>query len=97
MELARVSGLANLKVIEGLIEVVPDNAVLLELTAKSYGAYSFGFFEPQLEQMDSLSDEYEALAARAVNFYNRGRTYASAAMEMEYPGFTAALDGPLGN
>ena len=95
LELARVSGLANLKVIEGLIEVVPDNTVLLELTAKSYGAYAFGFFEPQLEKMDSLSDEYEALAGRAVNFYNRGKSYASAAMEEEYPGFTEALEGPL--
>jgi len=95
VELARVSGMANLKVIEGLIEVVPENTVLLELTSKSYGAYAFGFMEPQLEQMDSLSEEYEALALRAINFYERARSYASRGLEFEVPGFIEAMDGPM--
>ena len=94
IELAKASGLGNIKMVEGLIEVVPDNVVLLELTSKSFGAYAFGFLEPQLDSMDSLSDEYEALALRAVNFYNRGKDYASRALELEYPGFRAAMDGP---
>lgn len=94
VELAKASGLGNIKMVEGLIEVVPDNVVLLELTSKSFGAYAFGFLEPQLDSMDSLSDEYEALAMRAVNFYDRGKDYASRAIELEYPGFRAVMDGP---
>lgn len=94
VELARASGLGNIKMVEGLIEVVPDNTVLLELTSKSFGAYAFGFLEPELDNMDSLSDEYEALALRAVNFYDRGKDYASRALELEYPGFREAMEGP---
>ena len=73
--------------------MVPDNVVLLELTSKSFGAYAFGFLEPQLDSMDSLSDEYEALALRAVNFYDRGRRRFPCT-GIGIPGIRAAMDGP---
>ncbi len=93
VELARAAGLANLKMLEGLIEVVPRNRTLLELNGKSFASYAFGFLEADLEQMDSLSDEYEALAARTVDFYLRGQRYTGESLELMYPGFLAAANG----
>ena len=94
IELAKASGLANLKMVEGLLEVVPTNRVLLELVSKSFGAYAFGFLEADLEKMDSLTDEYDALAARAVNYYTRAKLYAAQGIELEHPGFMELTEGP---
>ena len=95
VELARAAGLANLKMVEGLIEVVPENRQLLMMLGKAYTSYSYGFVEDEMEVAEPFSDEYDRLTRRAVDFYDRGRFYATQAIELSHPGFGKAMAGTL--
>ena len=77
LELAEQSIAGNLKLLEGLLEVTPDNSDLLLITSSSFTRYAFGFIEEKIDIADEQNDfeEKERLIARAVDFYERGRKY----------------------
>lgn len=87
--LAETAVYGNLKMMEGLMEVIPDNADLQFLAAKAFVGAAAGFIETHI---DAISDEdnprRKALTARAIDFYERGKKYALKWIELEhYPGF----------
>src|SRR5262245_2102804 len=59
---ARAAAPAMLKLVEGLLETVPDDHELLEIVARGWIEYAFGFLEDDLE---SLPAGDERLALRA--------------------------------
>lgn len=77
VELAEQAILSNLKMLEGLLEVIPDNPDLLLITSSSFSSYAFGFVEQKIEIADHnyQYEEKEKLVERAVDFYGRGKNY----------------------
>jgi len=77
LEFAEQSMAANLKMVEGLLEVTPDNADLLTLASSSFARYAFGFVEDKIDIADSRYDldEKERLVEQAVDFYGRAKGY----------------------
>ena len=78
LELAEQAGLSNLKMLEGLLEVTPNNADLLLLTSSSFTRYASGFIEEGIDIADEQYDleEKDKLVKRAVDFYMRGKAYS---------------------
>jgi tetratricopeptide (TPR) repeat protein len=97
LELAEQSSISNLKMLEGLLEVTPHNADLLLLASSSFTRYAFGFVEEQIEDADKRYDfeEKEKYVKRAVDFYERGKTYALRLMEKNRKGFSQIVKGDL--
>ncbi len=97
LELAERSSLSNMKMLEGLLEVTPDNEDLLLLASSSFTRYTFGFLEEQIEIADERYDfeEKKKHVKRAVNFYERGKNYALRAMEKHRKGFSQLIKGDL--
>jgi uncharacterized protein YceK len=91
--LARNAANANLKMMEGLLETVPENQKLLTMTAKTFALYAFAFMEDDLEALDYGTDEFEVVKMRAVNFNLRSRAYAIRSMEVDIEDFGAAALG----
>ena len=77
LELAERATLSNLKMLEGILEVAPDNADLLLLTSSSFSRYAFGFIEDKIEIANEQNDieGKKRLVNRAVDFYERGKAY----------------------
>ncbi len=79
LELARAAIPANLKLVEGLIQELPDNAELRLQAAQGFYGYAYGFVE----------DED---AARASGLYRRGWEHARRALQVSgFRGDLAAL------
>jgi len=97
LEFAEQSSLSNLKMMEGLLEVTPDDKELLLLTSSSFTRYAFGFFEEKIEIADKEYDfETKAkLVKRTVDFYGRGKAYAVRAMARSRKNFPFVLDKDL--
>jgi hypothetical protein len=91
--LARTSAVANLKMFEGLLEVVPDNEKLMILASKSFGLFAFAFLEDDLDKLEPMTPKYEAVKFRATDFYHRARRYATLRMVSDYEDFAKAVQG----
>ena len=91
IELARAAIPAQLKTLDGLLEVAPRNKDLLHLLAQSYLEYAFGFLDDELESLppghkDSI--ERQVLAQRATVFYDRSVQYSLRALDTADPHFS---------
>jgi hypothetical protein len=94
LEFAEQSMAGNLKMVEGLLEVTPDNRKLLELASSSYARYAFGFVEDKIDIADSRYDleEREKLVDQAVDFYERARNYGVRLIAQSRKDFAAILE-----
>jgi hypothetical protein len=94
LEFAEQSMAGNLKMVEGLLEVTPDNRELLELASSSYARYAFGFVEDKIDIADSRYDleEREKLVDQAVDFYERARNYGVRLIAQSRKDFAAILE-----
>jgi hypothetical protein len=99
LELAEQAILSNLKMLEGLLEVTPNNSDLLLLTSSSFTRYTFGFVEPRIEIADEnyRYDERTALTRRAIDFYTRGKNYGLRALASSGTRLDQALEQNAGN
>jgi hypothetical protein len=97
LEFAEQAGLSNLKMLEGLLEVTPDNTELLVLTSSSFARYAFGFIEERMEMADEQYnlEERRRLAKRAVDFYGRARVYGLRAIARSRSKFPEAVERGL--
>src|SRR3989338_6073306 len=77
-EIAEVSGLAMMKTLEVFHFQNPTNKIYLNLLAKSYGTYAFGFLENRMIQHKKDPEKYQLYFNRARNFYKKGMDYALA-------------------
>ena len=93
LELAEQAVAANLKMLEGVLELSPDSYELLHTTSSSFGRYVFGFLEEKIEIADQAYDydEMERLTNRAVNLYERARQYGLRAIHQKHKSFLPAL------
>jgi hypothetical protein len=91
--LARNAATANLKMLEGLLETIPENTKLLTMNAKTFALFAFAFLEDDLEALDYGTDEFEVMKNRAVDFNLRSRRYAIRAMEGDFSDFGSAVLG----
>lgn len=94
LELADLGIMANLKTLEGLLEVHPDNEELLLINARSFALYAFAFVEDKMERAKDLQTESE-IKARALDFYERGRGYGLKLLSKARKEFPKAVDGDV--
>ncbi|MFC1714753.1 TRAP transporter TatT component family protein [Candidatus Poribacteria bacterium] len=97
LELAEQAIPSNLKMLEGLLEVTPNNKDLLWLTSSSFTRYAFGFVEERIEIADEQYDlvERDRLIRRAVDFYERGKTYGLRLMAQSRKKFPEVMEQDL--
>jgi hypothetical protein len=93
-ELARAALPSNLKLIEGLLEVLPDDPRLLHTASEAFGSYAFGFVEDHAEAAEAKNPERAAeLRAQARELYLRAMTYAVRWAAADFPSLPAAMNG----
>ncbi len=97
LELAEQASASNLKMMEGLLEVTPEDADLLLLTSSSFTRYAFGFIEEQVEIADEQFDfdTKTAQVKRAVDFYERGKRYGMRWIALRRARFHSLVDQDL--
>lgn len=104
LELARSAIPSNLKLVEGLMELLPDDPRLLAVAAEGFGGYAFGFVEEAAEQLEGKQPDRAArLRGRAREMYLRAMKYAVRWSRQDLPelgralykGDMAALDATL--
>ncbi len=75
VEVAETSGLALIKTLEVFNFHNPTNKVYINLLAKSYATYAFGFLENRMIQYKNNPEKYQLYFTRAKNFYGRGKNF----------------------
>jgi hypothetical protein len=93
-ELARVSGYANVKLMEALLRSDPENAELMLGLAQGFAGVAFAFAEEDLDRLrcsapGAVANERRRLAA----LYRRGQAYAAAALEADHARAADVLAG----
>ncbi len=92
IEVGEVSGLAMIKTLEVFSYQNPSNKTYLNLLARSYATYSFGFLENRMIQYQFKDpDKYQMYFARAKDFYHRGKNYGMSLLERKDRGLAQAL------
>lgn len=92
VELARTAGLANLKILEGLLETVPENEKLLGLCARSFTEFAFAFLEGEMGNYGEFDEEYEVLLGRATDYYTRAVGYSKRRLKLRNEGLYKAIE-----
>lgn len=97
LELAEQAIVGNLKLLDGLLEVAPDDRDLLLFTSSSYSRYAFGFIEGEMDAASERNDleAKERLLARAVDFHERGMKYGLRALSQAHEEFPEVLEQGL--
>ncbi len=91
VDLARDALPGTIKTIDTFLAAAPENPIFLELTAKAYVQYAFGFLEDDLE---SMSNDVSPLAKqkvidRATSLYDRGYEVGLRMVALEDKDFAA--------
>jgi len=82
----------GLKTLEGLAETLPNHRPLLRSLASGFTSYAVGFLVPEIRPLEETDlERSRALRVRSRLMLLRARDYALRALEVEYPGFRAAL------
>ncbi len=91
-ELVREAVPFALKLYESLLESVPRNQDLLRATCSVFTQYAYAFVQTDAERVQAEDfAAAEALRARALKLYLRGRGYCFRALELRREGVTQAL------
>ncbi len=90
-EVAETSGLAMIKTLEVFHYQNPTNKIYLNLLAKSYGTYAFGFLENRMIQFKNDPAKFQVYFDRARNFYKKGKDYGMAGLNRRDKGLVKAL------
>lgn len=82
----------GLKTLEGLAETLPTHRPLLRSLASGFTSYAVGFLVPEIRPLEEVDlERSRALRVRARQMLLRARDYALRSLEVEYPGFRAAV------
>ena len=97
LEFAEQAIAGNLKLLEGLLEVTPDNGDLLLLASSNFARYTFGFIEEKIDIANRRNDfeERDKQVAQAVDFYGRARNYGLRLISQSREAFPAVLEQDL--
>jgi len=92
VETAEISGLAMIKTLEVFNFQNPTNKVYLNLLARSYATYAFGFFETRMVQYQFTDPEkYQMYFDRAKGFYRKGKVFAMEFFQHKDPSLIGAI------
>jgi len=81
-----------LKTIESLLEQSPNNTGLLLAASSGFAEYSYAFVQSDADYVEATDlAQATALRARAGKLYRRAREYGLRGLEVDSPGFGAAL------
>ncbi len=91
-DFAEAAAPGNIKFLEGLYYVTPDNADLLELLTRGYASLSFAFLEDRASEARAAGDEARAdkLTERAISMYERAARFGMRLLGQKR-GFDAAF------
>ncbi len=95
VELAREAAAGQLKTADGFLVSSPKNHLMLELLARGYLEYAFGFLEDDLEGLpddNAHHERREVLTSRATVLYDRARGYALRNLATFDKNFIASTD-----
>lgn len=82
----------GLKTLEGLAETLPTHRPLLRSLASGFTSYAVGFLVPEIRPLEEVDlERSRALRLRSRLMLLRARDYALRSLEVEYPGFRAAV------
>lgn len=96
VDTAEVSGLAMIKTLEVFNFQNPSNKNYLNLLARSYATYAFGFFETRMVQYQfSDPDKYNMYVERAKGFYKKGKAYGMDLLRRKDEGLVKAMSKSL--
>ncbi len=96
VDTAETSGLAMIKTLEVFSYQNPSNKNYLNLLAKSYATYAFGFLENRMLQYQFKDQEkYNMYFERAKGFYKKGRSYGMDLLRRKDMKLVKALDKGL--
>jgi len=96
VDTAEISGLAMIKTLEVFNFQNPSNKNYLNLLARSYATYAFGFFETRMVQHQFKDPEkYNMYADRAKNFYKKGKLYGMDLLKRKDEGLVKAMSKGL--
>jgi predicted anti-sigma-YlaC factor YlaD len=91
-ELVREAVPFGLKTVEGLLEESPRHRGLLLAAASGFTQYGFAFIQQEADFVEALDlARATALRDRARKHYRRGLEYGLRGLEVDFPGFRAAL------
>lgn len=92
IETAEISGLAMIKTLEVFSYQNPSNKNYLNLLAKSYATYAFGFLENRMLQYQFKDPEkYQMYFDRARGFYKKGKSYGMDLLQHKDSGLVEAI------
>lgn len=80
LEVARAAAPAMLKLVEGLLETAPNDRELLEIVARGWSEFAFGFLEDDFESLPNdaaHAAERQRLSLRATALYDRAFRFAA--------------------
>lgn len=86
IKLARDAAPAQLKTADGFLVASPNNKTLLEVVARGYIEYAFGFLEDDFESLpddDKHAKERDELTRRATDLYDRALGFALRYVQQE--------------
>ena len=94
LELVEQAIPSNLKMIEGILEVTPDNPDLLFLACYSYTQYAFGFIEEKIDIADKAYnfEKKKKLILKAVDYYERAIMYGLKLISQTHKNYPSILD-----
>lgn len=85
LELVAAALPGNIKSLEGMLAIEPEQPILLRLLAEAYFAYAFGFIEDEAEEIANRDAPRAAvLRMRAVTYYWRAHAYALRLLALQH-------------
>lgn len=94
--LVREASAFYLKLSESLLRESPGNLKLAQSVAASFTQYAYAFVAFEAEKAESVNAKAAfALRERAARLYERAHRHAMTALELNSPGFRAALSQPM--
>lgn len=95
--LADIGIASNLKLMEGLALVSPENPKLFRMLSEGFSSYSFGFLEPKAWAFgdDEDNPEFIALNTRIKELHTRATRYARVRLKLLVPDVESKLEGSM--
>jgi len=96
--IAEAATLSNMKMVEGLLLVSPENETLLMTMTKAFAGYGSAFVEPQLSLRDDyFSEDYLFTQRRLQGLYRRSRDMGLRWIEVRRPDLATLLRAQVKN
>lgn len=98
LQLAREASAFYLKMSESVLRETTGHLKLAEAVSAGFTQYAYAFIVSDAERLDAKNPKVAMqMRERAARMYARAHKHAMTALELDHPGFNAALRQPLSN